>query len=313
LPRMQKGSPPTHLIRSTNGDYLRGRVIEMDDKTLQIEVRLETKKVPRDRVAQIIWLHPDELEPSRTAANPPVAAKSEATRVQAVRSDSTRLTFFADRLADATLSGKGDVLGPCRVRLDEVDQLLLGSSIEHEASQLAYQRWKLQNAPEPIIAQSDGGSSGTESALVGKPAPDFELVLLDGKTFHLADAKGKVVVLDFWATWCGPCVQTMPQVERVAQEFQDKGVLLVAVNLQETPKEISAMLERHKLKMAVALDSDGVVADRYNATAIPQTVIINRDGTVSRLYVGGGPRFDEQLREALQGLMPGGDPKEPAK
>ena len=106
LPRMQKGSPPTHLIRSKNGDYLRGRVIEMDDKTLQVEVRLETKEVPRDRISRIIWLHPDELEAGpdrREAARRP---QDEATRVQAVRSDGIRLTFPAERLADATLSGQ---------------------------------------------------------------------------------------------------------------------------------------------------------------------------------------------------------------
>ena len=62
---MQKENPPTHLIRSRNGDYLRGRLIKMDDKTLQIEIRLETKEVPRDRLALIIWLHSDELDPAR--------------------------------------------------------------------------------------------------------------------------------------------------------------------------------------------------------------------------------------------------------
>ena len=85
-------------------------------------------------------------------------------------------------------------------------------------------------------APGGGGDPGTESPLVGKPAPDFALDLLGGKKFRLAEAKGKVVVLDFWATWCGPCLQAMPQVEKVAGEFRDQGVQLVAVNLQETPK-----------------------------------------------------------------------------
>src|SRR6185437_14028476 len=104
------------------------------------------------------------------------------------------------------ISGKSDVLGPCRVSLPDLDQLLIGGAVEKEAVQLAYQQWKLQDAPEPKSAQDDGGGSpnggapGTESALVGKPAPDFELDLLGGKKFHLADSKGKVIVLDFWAT-----------------------------------------------------------------------------------------------------------------
>ena len=65
LPRMQKTDPPTHLIRSKNGDYLRGRVTGMDEKTLKFEVRLESKDIPRDRISRIIWLHADELDPSK--------------------------------------------------------------------------------------------------------------------------------------------------------------------------------------------------------------------------------------------------------
>ena len=275
LPRVQIGSPPTHLIRSRSGDYLRGRVVQMDDKVLQVEVRLETKDVPRDRVSRIIWLHADELvgppkpssDPPKPDADPP--APDHPTRVQAVCTDGTRLTFSADRFAANTLSGKSDVLGDCRVRVDEVDQLLINAAIEREAARLAYQQWKLHDAPEPKVVQDEDGNTpsgrtpGTESALVGKPAPDFTLDLLGGKTFHLADAKGRIVVLDFWATWCGPCLQAMPQVERVSEEFKDQGVQLVAVNLEEAPREITAMLRAcHKLNMTVALDSRAASSPR---------------------------------------------------
>ena len=312
LPRMQKDSPPTHLIRSKNGDILRGRVIGMDDKTIRVEVHLEEKEVPRDRVARIIWLHADETDPSKKPA-PPLEGGRE-TRVQAVRSDGIRLTFAAERFSAGTLLGKSEVLGACKVQLTELDQLLIGGYVEKEATQLAYQNFKLQNAIEPKSAQADGGASpnggaeGTEAALVGKDAPDFQLELLGGKKFHLAENKGKVIVLDFWATWCGPCLQAMPQIERVTREFADKGVQLIAVNLQETPARISAMLERQKLSPTVALDRDGVVAEKYGANAIPQTVVIDRDGKVTRLFIGGGPRLGDQLREALQALMPAGQP-----
>ncbi len=351
LPRMQKDSPPTHLIRSKDGDFLRGRILDMDDKQLSIEIRLEAKEISRDRIAQIIWLHPDELKDAvesavgeRGGVSPPVSSSetatdgtlnstsndrgtdaaplansveapltknSTATRVQALRSDGIRLTFLAEVLENKTLSGQSDVLGACRTELAQVDQLLIGREIEKAAASLAYHKWKLHHATEPKIAQDvdgqspDGRAPGLDSPLVGKPAPDFELPLLggNGKKFHLADSKGHIVVLDFWATWCGPCLQTMPLVEKVIHEFADQGVQLVGVNLEEQAKQITSTMERHKLQLTVAMDQDGVVAGKYEANAIPQTVVIDRDGKIVRLFVGGGPQLAEQLRESLRELL----------
>jgi thiol-disulfide isomerase/thioredoxin len=313
LPRMQKASPPTHLIRSKNGDYLRGRVVLMDGKRLQVETRLENKELPRDRISRIIWFHADELDPSKKPK-----PTSQATRVQAVRNDGIRVTFTPEQVADNAVAGKSEILGACRVRIAEVDQLLFGGGIEEAAALLTYGQWKLQNAPEPTLP-SDGGSpggesSGTESPLVGKPAPDFDLELLDGKKFRLADTRGKVVVLDFWATWCGPCIQAMPLVEKATSDFPENDVMLVAVNLQETPPQIKAMLERHQFHIArVALDKDGAIAEKYQAHAIPQTVIIGRDGNVARLYIGGGPHLDDQLRDAIKATLSGEKPAGPKK
>ena len=305
LPRMQRDNPPTHLIRSIRGDYLRGRLVEMDDKQLVVEVRLETRTLPREGVARMIWLHADEVE----SVSPPAIASTDhppGTRVQAIPSDGNRLTFFADQLAGSMLSGRSELLGNCRVDLGQIDQILINAAIEQATATLAFHQWKLKPAADPLEALSDSSgdsAEGLESTLVGKPAPTFELDLLDGKTFRLMDHKNKILVLDFWASWCGPCLQVMPQVDRVTREFADQNVELVAINLEETAERVKAALERLQLSIPVALDRDGRAAEKYGATSIPQTVIIGRDGNVERVFVGGGARFDEQLRGALKSLL----------
>ena len=306
LPRMQKGSPPTHLICSKNGDFLRGRIVEMDDKTLKVEVRLETRTIPRDRVAQIIWLHADELTGPKAAMN--TVDSSRANRVQTMCEDGNRLTFVVEKADHRTIWGKSDVLGACRADLADVDQLLFGGSIEESASKLAYHLWKLHHAPEPKFVQAerdasaDNRTAGMESPLVGQPAFSFKLDGLDGAQFNLAGHKGRVVVLEFWATWCGPCLQSMPMIDAVVRDFGAESVELFAVNLEEQPDQIKATLERHKLKVPVLLDRDGVVSAKYAVTAIPQTVVIDRDGNVARLFVGGGKKTADALRKSLQEL-----------
>jgi peroxiredoxin len=283
----------------------------MDDNTLEVELRLEPKRIPRERIARIIWLHADEIEPNKATTSPSAPETSGGTRVQVVRRDGNRMTFLAESCLGGVLSGKSDVLGTVRASSNDADLILFGTAIEQAAATLLYQTWRLQNAPEPTEPSADGGNnsgnSGLESTLVGKPAPPFTLELLGGGKFDLARNKGKVVVLDFWATWCGPCMQSMPQVDRVVREFRERkqDVQLIAVNLQEPAGQIKPVLERHKLDLTVALDRDGIIADKYGATAIPQTVIVGRDGSVARLFVGSSPRFEEQFREALHAVVDG--------
>jgi peroxiredoxin len=178
-------------------------------------------------------------------------------------------------------------------------------------SKLAYHRWRLKNATDPrYVSAGDeeageaDGDDGKGSRLVGKPAPDFKLALLEGGEFQLAKARGRVVVLDFWATWCGPCIKAMPMVERAVGQFPAEQVQLIAVNLQEQPKAIRAMLERHQLHVAVALDVDGVAAERYEASAIPQTVVIDSQGKIARLFVGGSNDLEEKIAGAIRELLP---------
>ena len=138
-------------------------------------------------------------------------------------------------------------------------------------------------------------------ALEGKAAPAFELEDLEGKKVKLEELKGSVVVLDFWATWCGPCRRGMPILDKVAQARKDRGVKVYAVNLEEDKDHVAAFVKETKLGLPVLLDADGAVGRDYGARAIPETVIIGKDGMVKKVLIGLHPEaelaklIDEEL------------------
>lgn len=161
-------------------------------------------------------------------------------------------------------------------------------------------------APEGVKEVSDFGPQPAANDLLAKPAPDFTLPLADGGEFTLSKkAAGDIVVLDFWATWCGPCRKAMPIIDRVTKSFADKGVRLYAVNLQETAAEVQKFLKEQGIEVNVAFDKDGSVAQKYMADSIPETVIIGQDGTVQVVHVGLSPNLEQELTNELALLVKG--------
>lgn len=156
------------------------------------------------------------------------------------------------------------------------------------------------------------GSDDGPETLKGKAAPLFSLALLGGGTANLAAHQGKdVVMLDFWATWCGPCVAALPQVAEVAAAYRSRGVVFYAVNLREDSATIQQFLQEKQLPIPVALDADGSVAGQYKARAIPQTVIVGRDGTVQVVHVGAGANIKDQLSADLDAVLAAAGPAKP--
>ena len=176
---------------------------------------------------------------------------------------------------------------------------------------------KVDNVVQALIENMSGGggqgggASGAadapaSGAAQGDTAPNFTLARLDGKgDFTLEDYRGKIVVVDFWATWCGPCVASLPTVTSVTKEYADKGVVFVAVNLQEDADHVRDFMKKKGWDFTVALDSDGQIANEFGVTGIPHSVIIDKKGIIREVHVGfsGADKYNKQLHKELDELI----------
>lgn len=152
-------------------------------------------------------------------------------------------------------------------------------------------------------------SPGEETKIIrDKPAPDFTLTTLNGETVRLSDLRGYVVLLDFWATWCPPCRKSLPHVNAMQQDarLRDKGLRVFAVNARETKDKVERFMRDNKYSFPVLLDSDGAVMTSYRVRVIPTSIIIGRQGIVESVFVGYGPRSEQQLDWAIQAALKGG-------
>ncbi|GAB5405107.1 MAG: TlpA disulfide reductase family protein [Aureliella sp.] len=308
VPRLMKDDPPTHLLIAPTGDYLRGRLISVAGDQVTLAVGVENVEIPRKNIARIVWLHDREWkgdDPNRPTVDAEPAAEEDEFMVHAIRSGDRGLTFEPRQVSGGKLMGVSNLLGDCTTEIESIDQLLFGSDIEARVREYRDDPWTLALARLPrVFAEADGSlAAGQQSPLVGQAAPHFVLRDIDGKEFILGAQRPKVVVLDFWASWCGPCMQSMPQVERIVNELGSDQVELVAVNVQEVAPKARAAINRLDISPTVVLDSDGEVSAAYGARAIPQTVVVDAQGTVTHVFVGGGKRVLDQLRQALSEML----------
>ena len=136
-----------------------------------------------------------------------------------------------------------------------------------------------------------------------KLAEDFTLPLTDGKDFRLADQRGKVVMINFWATWCSPCLEEMPAMERLWQHHKDQNFVLVAVSADANPTVVKPFLDRHGLTFPVALDPKLDLGNAYGVRALPSSFIVDRDGNLAALALGPRPWADDASHSLVEGLL----------
>jgi len=135
-----------------------------------------------------------------------------------------------------------------------------------------------------------------------KVADDFALPTPDGSSFRLSEQRGKVVLVNFWATWCPPCLEEMPAMERLWRRHKDAGFVLVAVSLDTDGKKVPPFVNARKFSFPVALDPKMAVAEKYGVRALPSSFVLDRDGTVTGIALG--PRaWDDRAAHGLVQAM----------
>jgi peroxiredoxin len=146
----------------------------------------------------------------------------------------------------------------------------------------------------------------------GRKAPDFKLSALGGKTMSLADlrkdptdkAKKRVVLLDFWATWCPPCQEYAPKLQRLHERYGKQGLHIVGIALDsDGAKSVRPFVKQRKLTYTMLLDSERKVARLYQAPPIPQTYIVDREGVIRSLHLGFYPGMEKDLEKEIKALL----------
>jgi thiol-disulfide isomerase/thioredoxin len=144
------------------------------------------------------------------------------------------------------------------------------------------------DVPTPAVTAAPEAGIGpldNRAPVIGEPAPDFVLRDLGGAPVRLSDLRGRVVFLNFWATWCRPCKKELPDIQRMAGEYPDD-LAVLAVNLEESPEEAAAFLRENGLSLPALLDRTGAVYRQYRLNGLPDSFFIDREGRIAAIQYG---------------------------
>lgn len=146
--------------------------------------------------------------------------------------------------------------------------------------------------------------SSSPSPREGFLAPDFTLDTLDGTKVTLSDLRGKIVVINLWATWCPPCRAEMPALENAYQQYKDSGVVVLGLNVtnQDSESEVPRFVDEFGLTFPILLDRDGSVSALYQLRGLPTTYFVNRAGII-RTVVVGGPMSETFFRSKIEAML----------
>ena len=135
------------------------------------------------------------------------------------------------------------------------------------------------------------------------PAPDFTLRSLEGANLRLAEQRGRVVLVNFWATWCGPCKQEMPHLNRLYDKYRSAGFVLLGVNVDDDSRQAAGTVSKLGVHFPVLFDVDKAVSRLYDLQSMPATVLIDRDGRVRYLHRGYREGLEESYEKQIRELV----------
>ncbi len=150
------------------------------------------------------------------------------------------------------------------------------------------------------------GGMAKKPPLVGGPVPQFQLDTLKGEAVQISDYRGKVVLINFWATWCKPCKAEMPEIQAAYDAYKDQGFVVLAINFGEKPKKAQKLVKEMGLTFPILLDRNVEVAEQHRVVSLPVTFFIDAKGIIKE-QVFGGSLTKDQIGEAFHRLQKSGE------
>ena len=134
-------------------------------------------------------------------------------------------------------------------------------------------------------------------------APDFALKGSSGQNLRLSELRGQVVMINFWASWCGPCRQEMPHLEALYQRYESLGFELLGINVEQDRRQADQMLRDIDVSFPILFDDGNEVSELYNVIAMPSTILIDRDGRIRHIHHGYKSGFEEEYQSQIRSLI----------
>lgn len=148
-----------------------------------------------------------------------------------------------------------------------------------------------------------GIAGAAQASSLKGPAPNFTLKELSGKNLKLSEMAGNVVLINFWASWCGPCREEMPLLNDLHNKYEPLGFTVLGVNVEEDAKNARGFLKNFPVDFPVLLDNKNTVSKQYNVIAMPTTVVVDRDGNVRYLHKGYKAGDEQKYRKIVKKLV----------